>query len=103
MIKKKRGRGCTKTVLAAKVSERVGVPRSTCTKIVNAAFKEIVEALARGENASFVGFGSFRVRQRAARQVRNPQTGETFWIPVRNTVVFQPSPALKQEVGDKKK
>lgn len=58
----------------------------------------IETALARGEEVKLSGFGIFEVRERDARQGRNPKTGESIEIPATKTVGFRPSPVLKKTV-----
>lgn len=66
---------------------------------VNAAFDGIISALESKKDASFVGFGSFTVTKRAAREGRNPRTGETIKIKASNGIKFNASKALKDAVN----
>lgn len=63
------------------------------------AFQEAVrEALARGEEVRLVGFGTFLVRERAARKGRDPRTGEELEIPARKAAAFRPGADLAAAV-----
>jgi DNA-binding protein HU-beta len=58
----------------------------------------IAQALARGERVTIVGFGTFQVRDRAAREGRNPRTGAVLRIPARKTPAFVAGKALRDRV-----
>jgi len=68
--------------------------------ILNAVLSAIQEALARGEEVSISGFGSFRVTERSARQGRNPRTGGPMTIGPRKSPVFRAGSQLRRAVGD---
>lgn len=61
-------------------------------------FASIEEFLAAGEKVQLIGFGNFEVRERAARQGRNPQTGETISIAASKVPAFKAGKALKDAV-----
>ncbi len=62
-------------------------------------FWEIIEeSLARGESIELRGYGSFRIQDRPARNVRNPATGELLYIEARKVPVFKPSKDFKERV-----
>lgn len=65
---------------------------------VDAVFDSITQFLANHEKVQLVGFGSFEVRERAARKGRNPQTGEEIEIAATVAPVFKPGKALKEVV-----
>ena len=69
-----------KAELIGSVAEKAGMPKKDAEKAVNAVFASIEEALAKGDKVQLVGFGTFEVRERAARTGRNPQTGEEIQI-----------------------
>jgi DNA-binding protein HU-beta len=77
------------------VAERTGF-----TKKLDAVFSAISSALAKGDKVSLVGFGSFEVRARRARQGRNPQTGRSLPIAARKVPVFRAGKPLKESVND---
>lgn len=92
----------TKSDLVAKVTDKVKtLKKKDIEKAVNAVFASIQEALAKGEKAQFIGFGTFEVKQRKARKGRNPQTGKVINIPAAKVPVFKAGKALKQKVAKK--
>ncbi len=66
---------------------------------VNCIFNSINEELARGGRIEIRGFGSFSIRQHAAKMGRNPKTGETVSIPKKNSVYFKPGCELRERVN----
>ena len=64
-------------------------------QIVGAVFRELGQVVSRNGRFAWPGFGTFSVKERAARQGRNPGTGESINIPASRTVGFKPAPALK--------
>ena len=95
----------TKTDLIAKVTDKVETLKKKdvekAEKAVNAVFASIQEALAKGEKAQFIGFGTFEVKQRKARKGRNPQSGKVINIPAAKVPVFKAGKALKLKVAKK--
>jgi DNA-binding protein HU-beta len=85
----------TKTELVARVAEKVGIKKKDAAGLVNALFETIKEALKAGESVNITGFGSFKVVQRAAREGRNPATGELIKVPARKVVRFKAGKELK--------
>ena len=80
-------------VAAADSSER------KADEAVSAVFEQITNALARGETVSLVGFGSFTVKDRAARTGRHPQTGAELQIPASRYPLFKAGKMLKDAVN----
>ena len=64
-------------------------------RIVDAVFREIGQAVSGEGRFAWPGFGTFTVKERAARQGRNPGTGESINIEASRTVAFKPAPTLK--------
>lgn len=89
----------SKKLLVKAVAENAGLTIADAEKAVNAMTEEITGALKKGEKVTLVGFGSFVVRHRAAREGRNPQTGATVQIAARNVVGFKAGSALKEAVN----
>ncbi|WP_028306546.1 HU family DNA-binding protein [Desulfitibacter alkalitolerans] len=87
-----------KMELVAKVAEAAEVTKKDAEKAVNATFAAIEEALAAGDKVQLVGFGTFEVRDRAARIGRNPKTGDEIKIPATKVPAFKPGKALKERV-----
>ena len=90
-----------KTDLEVQLSEELDISKEEAKDLLNVVLDEITLALSRNDKVSFIGFGAFDVRARAARNGRNPQTGETIQIPASNGVHFKPGKALKDAVNVK--
>ncbi|VBB44382.1 HU, DNA-binding transcriptional regulator, beta subunit [uncultured Desulfatiglans sp.] len=73
--------------------------KKDATKAVDAVFGSITEALQQKEKVTLIGFGTFKVDERPARQGRNPQTGATIDIPARSVPKFVPGKSLKDAVS----
>jgi len=73
--------------------------KSEVGEVIKAAFDQIFDALAAGEEVQIPGLGKFVVNHQNARAGVNPQTGEKIEIAARNVVKFKPSSTLKQAVG----
>ena len=80
------------------VSEKTGITQKAAEQVQKAVIELFSSTLEKGEPISLVGFGSFKVVERAAREGRNPSTGEKIQIPASNTVKFTPSKSLKERV-----
>ena len=76
-----------------------GLTRKAADAAVNAVFESIGDALAKGESFSLIGFGTFSVKERAARNGRNPRTGETVKISASKVPVFKAGKTLKEKVA----
>ena len=87
-----------KADLAAKVAE-VGLTKKQAAEVVDCVFTTIKDALAGGDKVSVIGFGTFSVRERAAREGRNPQTGAAIKIPKKKAPAFKAGKALKDSVS----
>ena len=87
-----------KTELVNAVAERAELNKQDATKAVNALFETISNTLAKGEKIQLIGFGTFEVRERAARTGRNPQTGEEIQIAASKVPAFKPGKELKESV-----
>ena len=74
------------------------ISKKDAEKAVNAVLDLIAEALKNGEKVQIMGFGSFEVKNRAARTGKNPATGETIKIAASKAVVFKAGKALKDSV-----
>lgn len=90
----------TRRDIVAAIKKRVPkMSRRKATKILDCVLQEIAEALLEGEECvKLHEFGTFFVRERAARRGRNPLTGETAAVPPRKTLNFRPSTALKESL-----
>jgi peptidylprolyl isomerase len=88
-----------KTDLVGKVSEFSGLTKADSDKVIDALFAAITLALKAGDDVRLVGFGSFSVSSRKAREGKNPRTGETVSIPASKAPKFTGSKALKDAVN----
>jgi len=88
-----------KTDLINHVAEKAELTKKDATQAVDAVFDTILNALKSGDTVQLIGFGSFEVRDRAARVGRNPQTGEEIEIPASKVPAFKPGKALKEAVN----
>lgn len=84
-----------KTELVAAVAEQGEVSKKDAEKVLKAFVDVVTEELKKGEKVQLVGFGTFEVSERAAREGRNPQTGETMEIKASKTPKFKAGKALK--------
>ena len=90
-----------KTELVANVAEKAGLTKKDAEKAVGAVFESIEEALVEGDKIQLIGFGTFEVKDRAARTGRNPQTGKEIKIAASRNPVFKAGKALKDAVNNK--
>jgi DNA-binding protein HU-beta len=88
-----------KTELRDAVAEASDLSQTEADKALNAVLDSISSALASGDKVTLPGFGTFETRERAARQGRNPQTGETIEIAASTAPAFKPGAQLKQAVN----
>lgn len=88
-----------KTELVRIVAEKADLTQAVAADAVNATVDAIVEALADGEEVALLGFGTFKVSERAARTARNPQTGEMVEVPESKAVAFKVSKTLKEKLN----
>ncbi len=88
-----------KVELVEAVAKTTGLTKADATRAIDATFETITKALKKGDKVPLVGFGTFAVSKRAAREGRNPQTGATVKIPARKAVTFKAGSALKETVN----
>lgn len=89
----------TKTELISTVAYKTDLTKKDAEQTVNAVIECIQEALASGDKVVLTGFGSFEVRQRAARTGHNPRSGEPIEIPEVNAPIFKAGKSLKDAVA----
>ncbi len=85
--------------VVAAVARSSGISKASADDAVGAVFAAITDTLRKGEDFRLVGFGTFSTRRRAARQGRNPRTGETIQIPASTLPKFKPGRPLKEAVN----
>jgi len=89
-----------KTQLIDSISEKAELPKAVAARALEAALESIITTLQDGDLVLLMGFGTFDVNDRAARECRNPRTGEIIKINKTKVVRFKPSKALKEAVKD---
>ena len=89
-----------KTELVAAIAEKANLTKKDSEAALVAMVEAVTEALAKGDKVQVIGFGSFEVKNRAARTGRNPKTKETIEIPTSKYPVFKAGKALKDKVGE---
>ncbi|PLX85303.1 MAG: DNA-binding protein HU [Desulfuromonas sp.] len=89
----------TKADLVNAIAEKAGLTKADAEKALKAVTDTIEEALKAGEKVSLVGFGTFSVGDRAAREGQNPQTGEKIKIAAAKVPKFKAGKALKDAVN----
>ena len=88
----------TKTDLIAAVAAKTGLKKKDAEAAVAAVLSTVTETLVAGEKVQLVGFGTFEVKERDAREGRNPFTGESIQIAASKRVAFSAGKALKEQV-----
>jgi len=88
----------TKDELVAKAAQDADIPKVKAAKALESVIDSITGALAKGDKVSLVGFGTFSVAKRAAREGRNPATGAAIKIPAANVPKFKAGKKLKDAV-----
>ena len=88
-----------KVELIAAVAETAGLSKKDAEKAIAAVVSSVEEALVKGDKVQLIGFGTFEVRERAARVGRNPQTKEEIEIAASKQPVFKAGAALKKAVN----
>lgn len=89
----------TKQELITNVANGAELTKKDAEKAVNVVFTAITETLSAGDKLQIVGFGTFEVRERAARKGRNPQTGAEIEIAASKAPAFKAGKALKEAVN----
>jgi integration host factor subunit alpha len=92
----------TRMKLAQQINEQLGVSQRVSAELVDKVFASLKETFLKEESVKLVQFGTFTVRQKAARVGRNPRTGETMEIAKRSMVSFKASKKLREKINNKK-
>ena len=87
-----------KSELVAAMAQKSGLSRKHCEAALDAFVAATGDALKNGDQVHLVGFGTFKVKERAARTGRNPRTMETVEIPASRHPTFKPGKVLKETV-----
>ena len=88
-----------KTELVAAIADKSGIAKKDAEKALAAFIDTVATELKKGEKIQLVGFGTFEVRERAAREGINPQTGKKIQIAASKNPVFKAGKALKDAVN----
>ena len=88
----------TKEELVSKAAQDASIPKAKAAKVLESILTSITGALAKGDKVSLVGFGTFSVTKRAAREGRNPATGKAIRIPAASVPKFKAGKKLKDAV-----
>lgn len=89
-----------KTQLIDVVATKTGLTKKAAEAAVNAMNEAITEALKAGDKVQLIGFGTYEVKERAARDGRNPKTGETIKIAASKAPAFSAGKALKDAINE---
>ena len=85
--------------LADKLATSQGITKADARKYVDAVFAAIADAAVEGEEISLNGFGKFKVKESAAREGRNPATGDTIQIAASKKLGFTAAKAVKDKLN----
>ncbi len=88
----------TKADLVSKIAGDGGITKAQAEKAVDGFVSAVTEALSAGDKVTLVGFGTFSVGSRTAREGRNPRTGEKITIPASKVEKFKPGKSLSEKV-----
>ncbi|ERT61970.1 MULTISPECIES: HU family DNA-binding protein [Megasphaera] len=91
-----------KTELIASVAQKSDLTKKDAEKAVKAVFESVSETLKKGDKVQIIGFGTFEVRHRKAREGRNPRNNEVIKIKASKTPAFKAGKQLKDLVNKKK-
>lgn len=86
--------------LVEKIAVKADTTKKSADEILTATIEAIMEAVASGEKVTLVGFGSFEPRERAAREGRNPKSGEVITIPATTVPAFSPGKLFKELLAE---
>uniref|UniRef100_A0A7C4YG44 HU family DNA-binding protein n=1 Tax=candidate division WOR-3 bacterium TaxID=2052148 RepID=A0A7C4YG44_UNCW3 len=88
-----------KKQMIEQIAKEAGISKKQAQKSLDAVIGNITKALKKGEKVTLVGFGTFAVRKRKARQGRNPRNGQIIKIPAKKVPVFKAGNELKKAVS----
>jgi DNA-binding protein HU-beta len=92
-----------KEELVRQVAQKTRMPQKDIALCLNTALETITRTLGRGQRVTLVGFGSFQIRERAAREGRNPRTGSVLQIPARRAAVWIAGKHLRERLEGTRK
>lgn len=88
-----------KSELIEAIAASADIPKAAASRALDAMVEAVADSLKKGDSVSLVGFGTFSVKDRAARTGRNPQTGEPIQISAARVPSFKAGKALKDAVN----
>ncbi|MCC5882828.1 MAG: HU family DNA-binding protein [Halomonas sp.] len=88
-----------KSELIEAIAASADIPKAAASRALDAMVDTVTESLKKGDTVSLVGFGTFSVKERAARTGRNPQTGQPIQISAAKVPTFKAGKALKDSVN----
>jgi len=91
----------TKADIVARIAAGTGLTKTDTGLVVEGVLESLKDALITGETVEIRGFGTFKIKKRAARRARNPRTGEPVDIPEKFVPTFKPSRELKDAVANR--
>ena len=91
----------TKADIVEHIAARTGLTKTDTSLVVEGVIETLKEALITDQTVEIRGFGTFKVKKRAARRARNPRTGEPVDIPEKYVPTFKPSRDLKDAVAER--
>jgi len=89
-----------KSELIEAIAEKADLPKASASRALDAVLDTITDSLVKGDQVVLLGFGTFSVKERAARQGRNPKTGETIEIKASKVPSFKAGKAFKDAVNE---
>jgi nucleoid DNA-binding protein len=90
----------TKADLAREIADQIGLTRTATQAVIDGFLAAVVLNLEQHRSVQLRGFGTFTVKERAARTGRNPRTGDEVPVPPRNAPVFRPCRELRDAVAE---
>ena len=90
-----------KAELVEKIAKETGLSKKDTENVIKKFIEVVSKEMAKGNDVQLIGFGTFTTGKRAAREGRNPATGETIQIPSSKTPKFKPGKGLKDAVNKK--
>jgi len=93
----------TKADIVENIAEMTGLTKTDTALVVEGMIETLKDAMISGETVEIRGFGTFKIKKRAARRARNPRTGEPVDIPAKFVPTFKPSRELKNAVAEEER
>lgn len=89
----------TKAEIAMRTAQRTGMSRKDTMDAIEIFLESIKDALKQNKKVSLVGFGTFYMKEKNARNGRNPRSGKRIWIPAKKVATFKPGKAFRERVN----